>query len=77
MRSQLEPAQRSAYLEHHCEFKLPVKPGDTLASQWKVVEKLDKPKHKGGIFVLQGTVTNQNGELVANAAGKILVASKP
>ena len=66
-----------AYLEHHCEFKLPVRPGDTLSSQWKVVEKLDKPKHKGGIFVLEGRVTNQSGELVASAAGKILVASKP
>ena len=66
-----------AYLEHHCEFKLPVRPGDTLASDWKVVEKLDKPKHRGGIFVLEGKVTNQQSELVAEGAGKILVASKP
>ena len=66
-----------AYLEHHFEFKAPVKPGDTLSSQWKVVEKLDKPRHRGGICVLQGTVTNQTGELVASAAGKILVAARP
>ena len=66
-----------AYLEHHFEFKAPVKPGDTLASKWKVVEKLDKPRHRGGIFVLEGSVTNQHGELVASAVGKILVAAKP
>jgi acyl dehydratase len=66
-----------AYLEHHCEFKAPVKPGDTLASEWKVVEKIDKPKHRGGIFVMTGSVTNQDGELVASVAGKILVAAKP
>lgn len=66
-----------AYLEHHCEFKAPVRPGDTLASQWKVVEKLDKPKHRGGLFVLEGGVTNQAGEVVANARGKILVAARP
>jgi acyl dehydratase len=66
-----------AYLEHHFTFKAPVKPGDTLASQWKVVEKVDKPKHRGGILVLDGNVSNQQGELVAAAAGKILVAAKP
>ncbi len=66
-----------AYLEHHFTFKAPVRPGDTLASQWKVVEKIDKPKQKGGIFVLEGTVANQTGEVVALGAGKILVAARP
>lgn len=66
-----------AYLEHHCRFKAPVRPGDTLASDWKVVEKLDKPKHAGGICVLSGACTNQRGEVVVEMDGKILVASKP
>ena len=35
-----------AYLEHACRFKAPVRPGDTLATEWTVLEKLDKPKHR-------------------------------
>lgn len=66
-----------AYLEHACRFKAPVRPGDTLESQWTVVEKLDKPKHQGGIAVLRCACTNQKGELVLEADGKILVASRP
>jgi acyl dehydratase len=66
-----------AYLEHACRFKAPVRPGDTLTSAWKVVEKLDKPKHRGGIAVLACACTNQKDELVLEADGKILVASRP
>ncbi len=66
-----------AYLEHGCRFKAPVRPGDTLATEWTIAEKLDKPKHRGGICVLQGTCTNQRGEVVVEALGKLLVASKP
>ena len=65
-----------AYLEHASRFKAPVRPGDTLACEWTVVEKLDKPKHQGGIAVLKCACTNQNGELVLEADGKILVASR-
>ena len=35
-----------AYLEHACRFKAPVRAGDTLATEWTVREKLDKPKHQ-------------------------------
>ncbi|HEX5477176.1 MAG TPA: MaoC family dehydratase [Burkholderiales bacterium] len=66
-----------AYLEHACRFKAPVRPGDTLATQWAVTEKLDKPRHRGGILVLQGSAKNQHGETVIEADGKILVASRP
>ena len=66
-----------AYLEHACRFKAPVRPGDTLTSEWTVTQKLDKPKHKGGIVVLACACTNQRGELVVEAEGKILVASRP
>ena len=65
-----------AYLEHACRFVAPVRPGDTLRTDWEVVEKLDKPKHKGGICVLKGMARNQKGETVLEADGKILVASK-
>jgi acyl dehydratase len=65
-----------AYLEHHCRFKAPVRPGDTLSTEWSVTEKLDKPKHGGGIVVLKGLSKNQKGEIVVEADGKILVSSK-
>jgi acyl dehydratase len=65
-----------AYLEHHCRFKAPVRPGDTLSTEWSVTEKLDKPKHGGGIVVLKGLSKNQEGEIVVEADGKILVSSK-
>ncbi|HEX9397026.1 MAG TPA: MaoC family dehydratase [Burkholderiales bacterium] len=66
-----------AYLEHACRFKAAVRPGDTLATEWTVVEKLDKPKQKGGICVLRGAATNQRGETVIEADGKILVSARP
>jgi len=66
-----------AYLEHACRFKAPVRPGDTLSTEWTVLEKLDKPKHNGGICVLRGTARNQDGEVAVEADGKILVSSRP
>jgi 3-hydroxybutyryl-CoA dehydratase len=66
-----------AYLEHHCRFKAPVRAGDTISTEWTVTEKLDKPKHLGGICVLQGVARNQKGEVAVEAEGKILVGSKP
>jgi len=66
-----------AYLEHACRFKAPVRPGDTLTSEWTVTEKLDKPKHGGGIVVLRCACTNQHGELAVEADGKLLLARRP
>ena len=66
-----------AYLEHACRFKAPVRPGDTLTTEWTVLEKLDKPKHNGGICVLRGTARNQDGEVAVEADGKILVSCRP
>jgi len=65
-----------AYLEHSCRFKAPVRPGDTLATKWTVLQKLDKPKHAGGIVVMKCESTNQHGDLAVEADGKILVAAK-
>lgn len=65
-----------AYMEHACRFKAPVRPGDTLASRWLVVDKLDKPKHGGGIVVMKCEAKNQHGDVVVEADGKILVAAR-
>jgi acyl dehydratase len=66
-----------AYLEHACRFTSPVKPGDTLSTEWTITQKLDKPKHKGGICVLRGVAKNQRGEIAVEADGKILISSRP
>jgi 3-hydroxybutyryl-CoA dehydratase len=66
-----------AYMEHACRFKAPVRPGDTLATRWRVTHKLDKPKHAGGIVVMKGESKNQHGDVAVDAEGKILVANRP
>ena len=66
-----------AYLEHACRFKAPVKPADTLTTVWTVTGKSDKPKHRGGIVALRGETKNQRAEVVVEADGKMLVASRP
>ncbi len=65
-----------AYLEHTCRFKAPVRAGDTLTTTWTIVEKHSKPRHKGGIAVLSGVCRNQEGEVVVEADGKILVKNR-
>jgi 3-hydroxybutyryl-CoA dehydratase len=64
-----------AYLEQSCRFKAPARPGDTLTTTWTIVDRLDKPKHRGGIVVLTGACRNQDGAVVAEGECKILVKS--
>ena len=66
-----------AYLEHGCRFKGPVRAGDTLTTVWTVTEKSDKPKHRGGMVTMSGVTKNQREEVVVEADGKMLVASRP
>jgi hypothetical protein len=40
------------------------------------VEKHNKPRHKGGIAGLSGICRNQDGEVLVEADGKILVKSR-
>ena len=66
-----------AYLEHSCRFTAPVRAGDTIATEWTVTAKQDKPRHGGGICLLRAVAKNQNGETVVEADGKILVSANP
>ncbi|HEY7788767.1 MAG TPA: MaoC/PaaZ C-terminal domain-containing protein [Casimicrobiaceae bacterium] len=66
-----------AYLEHRARFLAPVRAGDTLTTTWTVTELLDKPKHDGGVVVLNGTAMNQEGARVAEAEARILVSRRP
>ena len=65
-----------AYLEHRARFLAPVRAGDTLTSRWTIAELMDKPKHGGGIVVLDGVATIQTGETVAEAHARILVGRR-
>jgi len=65
-----------AYLEHAARFLAPVRAGDTLATTWTVRERFDKPKHGGGVVVLNGTCSNQDGTIVAEADARILVQAR-
>jgi 3-hydroxybutyryl-CoA dehydratase len=64
-----------AYLEQNNRFTAPVYAGDTLTTAWTITEKIDKPKANGGIVVLAGTCRNQNGVIVLEANGKMLVGN--
>lgn len=63
------------YLQHDARFLAPVRPGDTLAITWTVRELRPKPARGGGIVVADAEAVNQDGERVATAHGRMLVAS--
>jgi acyl dehydratase len=65
-----------AYLEHNARFVAPVRARDTLTTKWTVSDVLAKPKHSGGVVVLDGVATNQSGAVVAEAHARILVADQ-
>jgi acyl dehydratase len=65
-----------AYLEHAARFRAPVRAGDTLTTSWTVTAKHAKPKHGGGVVVLEGTCRNQDGVVVADADAKMLVQAR-
>ena len=66
-----------AYLEHRARFLAPVRAGDTLTTNWTIMDLLRKPKHGGGIVVLRGVATNQSATPVAEVDAKILVSLRP
>jgi acyl dehydratase len=41
------------------------------------VERIDKPKHKGGILLMRCESRNQKDEVAVEAEAKLLVASRP
>ena len=65
-----------AYLEHRARFLAPVRAGDTLTTTWTIEDLLDKPKHGGGVVVLDGSASNQRDEVVAEAHARILVSRR-
>ena len=57
-------------IEFQTSFLKPVRPGDTIALKWVVTHVA--PKAKGAIITLDGSITNQHGELVLSSVGKLM-----
>ncbi len=65
-----------AYLEHATRFIAPVRVGDTLATTWRVTELVPKPRHQAGIVALAADARNQEGIVVAEGNGKVMVRAR-
>jgi 3-hydroxybutyryl-CoA dehydratase len=65
-----------AFLEETIRFTAPVRPGDTLITEWEVREKKPSQKYGGGVIVLAGICRNQKGETVAEGEGKMLISNE-
>jgi 3-hydroxybutyryl-CoA dehydratase len=62
-----------AYLEHNTRFKAPVRAGDTLTTKWTVTALEPKPHRQAGVVTLASVATIQDGTVVAEGEGKVLV----
>jgi acyl dehydratase len=60
-----------AYLEHAARFMAPVRPGDTLSTQWIVIELHPKPHKQCGVVVMAGVCRNQHGEIIGAFAPSV------
>ena len=59
------------------KFKVPVKIGDTIRLQAKVIEKKDLEKPDRGLIVLERTVLNQRDEVVQQGQTDLIVQKRP
>jgi 3-hydroxybutyryl-CoA dehydratase len=61
------------YLEQNVRFRAPVFPGDTVVSEWEVLEKAAKPKLGGGIVSFAITCRNQEGTELLSGTAKAII----
>ena len=66
-----------AYLEHRARFLAPVRAGDTVTTTWTIVDLVEKPRHGGGIVVLDASATNQHDAAIADGHARMLVSARP
>ena len=57
-------------IEFQTHFLKPVRPGDTIELKWVVTHTV--PKSKGAIIALDGSITNEQGEVVLTSIGKLM-----
>ena len=63
------PGKGSLYVSQTCNFKLPVKIGDTIRAECEVLEKLEK-----GRILMRTCCFNQRGELVVEGEAVAIAA---
>jgi 3-hydroxybutyryl-CoA dehydratase len=63
------------YLEQTVRFLAPVLPGDTVTSEWEVLEKLEKPRLGGGIVSMRITCRKQDGTEILTGTAKAIIRS--
>ena len=61
-----------AYLEQTTKFLSPVRPGETITTEWKVIKKEPKAKYNGGVITSEAKCKNQHRKTVAEGKGKIV-----
>ncbi len=66
-----------AYLQHDCKFLSPIRAGDTVTTKWTITELISKSQKNAGIVTMYGECTQDNGDVAAQANGKILISCKP
>lgn len=68
-------SQEIVILEQANRYRLPVHPGDTVASRWTVTE--GRPGRQPGQLVLglSGELSNQRGDIVIQSTAKVLVTA--
>lgn len=57
-------------IEFQVNLRKPVRPGDTIELKWVVTHI--EPKSRGNVVTLDGSITNQSGEVVLTTVGKIM-----
>lgn len=63
-------------VELSAKYTAPVFIGDTITMKWTVAELDPKPKLNGGLVVLDGEVTKQDGTVASTLQAKILVGNE-
>jgi 3-hydroxybutyryl-CoA dehydratase len=61
------------YLEQDVRFRNPLLPGDTVTSEWEVLEKVEKRKLGGGIVALRITCRKQDGRTILEGTAKAII----
>ena len=63
-------------LEFNFRFLKAVKAGDSITIDWEIISVEPKASLQGEIVTVEGTVTNQQGQIALTGRGKVLVVDK-
>jgi acyl dehydratase len=61
------------YLEQDVRFRAPVLPGNTVTTEWRVLDAVEKPKLGGGIASLAVACRLEDGTVVLEGTAKAII----